>query len=141
MAMFTYSPSKWVPFRDMEAIDRVRRIRREDIDKHPNPDLRIRVVEDAMVDFLWVSDMFYRIKRAADAGERCVLIMPNPAQSYRKVAHLINTFRVDCRRLHTFNMDEYADEHGHIAPESYPQGFARAFKKYFWSQIAMVLKE
>jgi glucosamine-6-phosphate deaminase len=32
-------------------------------------------------------------------------------------------------------MDEYANEHGEIAPETWPLGFAYAFKKYFYSQI------
>ena len=52
-----------------------------------------------------------------------------------RVAYLINKFRVDCRHVYTFNMDEYADEEGQTAPESWPLGFMRAFKEYFWSQI------
>jgi glucosamine-6-phosphate deaminase len=51
------------------------------------------------------------------------------------VAYLINKFRVNCRHLHTFNMDEYANEHGNIAPENWLLGFAHAFQKYFYSQI------
>lgn len=43
MSGFNYSPSKYVPFRDMEVLERVRKIKREDIDKHPNPDFKIMV--------------------------------------------------------------------------------------------------
>lgn len=135
MSEFEFSPAPFVPFRDKDVIRRVRAIRRQDITKHRNPDLTIRVVPDADVEFLWITDIFHRLKTAADEGRRLVMIMPNPWPSYRKVAYLINKFRVDCRRVHTFNMDEYANEHGVIAPETWPQGFGYAFKRFFWSEI------
>lgn len=135
MGSFNYSPSQWVPYRNKEVIERVRKIKREDITKHNNPDYKIRVVGDDEIEFIWITDMFYRIKKAADEGRRLVLIVPNPVQCYRKVAYLINKFRVNCKNLWTFNMDEYADEDGNIAPESFPQGFMRAFKNYFYYQI------
>ena len=135
MAAFNFEPSTWVPFRDQAALERVRRITRQDIDKHPNPDFKIRVVSDEMVGFLWAADMFHRIKTAADADKPLVLILPNPAHLYRQLAHLINKFRVPCRKLHTFIMDEYADQDGNVAPESFPQSFMRAFKSYFFREI------
>ena len=64
MAKFTYKPSKWVPFRDVKAIDRCRRIKRSQIEKHPNKDFRIRVVPDEDVAFLWFGDIVGRILRA-----------------------------------------------------------------------------
>lgn len=140
MPEFTYSPATFVPFRDKEVVRRVRAIRREDITKHANPDFRITVIPDADVEFLWIADMFHRIKSAADAGQRLVMIMPNPWPSYRKVAYLLNKFRVNCQHLHTFNMDEYANEHGVIAPESWPRGFGHAFKKFFFSEIDAALR-
>jgi len=90
---------------------------------------------DDQVGFYWVSDMFWRIKTAADEGRRCVIITPNPARCYMQVARLINLFKVDCKHVWTFNMDEFANEDGQTAPEDYPQGFMCAFKNYFWSQI------
>jgi hypothetical protein len=77
--------------------------------------------------FLFVTDMFYRIQQAAQQGRHCLMILPNPNHGYIKLAHLLNTMRVDCRPLHVFIMDEYADENGNIAPESFPQGFMRSF--------------
>jgi glucosamine-6-phosphate deaminase len=140
MPEFTYSPSHWVPFRDKEVLERVRKIRREDITTHPNPDFQIRVVKDSDIEFIWVTDMFYRIKCAADNGERVVLILPNPCPVYRHVARLINTFRVDCRNLWVFAMDEYANENGIIAPETWPRGFMHALKYYFYYQIDQDLR-
>lgn len=134
-APFTYQPSPHVPFRDMEALERCRRIKREDIAKHPNPKFRIQVVPDDMVEFIWVADMFSRIQASAEAGERLVIITPNPCPSYAKVAYFLNKRGVDCSRVHTFNMDEYADQDGNVAPESWEHGFTYAFKKYFYSQL------
>jgi len=135
MKPFTYTPSEWVPFRDVEVLERVRKIRREDIDRHPNPDFKIRVVPDDQVEFLFVTDMYYRIATAAEEGKTCTLILPNPNHGYIKLAHILNRFRVDCRHLHVFIMDEYADEQGNVAPESFPQGFMRSFKAYFFREL------
>lgn len=132
---FPFSPAAFIPFRDTKAIARVRRIKRADLAKHRNPDFRITIVPDAEIEFLWITDMFFRIKDAMEAGKTFVAIMPNPWPGYAKLASLLNRARIDCRRLHTFNMDEYADEQGRIAPESWEFGFGHAFKKYFWSQL------
>ncbi len=135
MSRWKFSPATFIPFRDEEVIRRCRSIKREDITKHPNPALRITVMPDAEVEFRWIIDIFHRIKTAADEGRQLVMITPNPWPLYCRVAYLINLFRVDCRHLHTFNMDEYANEHGQIAPESWEFSFAYAFKRFFWSEI------
>src|SRR3972149_8488657 len=96
MAEWTYDPSPWVPFRDKDVLERVRKIKRADITRHANPDFRIRVLPAGQIEHLFVTDIFYRIRTAADAGRRCVLLLPNPVPSYRKAAHLVNTFRADC---------------------------------------------
>lgn len=132
---FTFAPADFIPFRDTRVIARVRRLKREDITKHRNPEFRISVVPDAEFEFKWITDMFFKIKDAMEAGRSFVAIMPNPWPGYVKLADMLNRARVDCRKLHTFNMDEYADEHGRIAPESWEFGFGHAFKKYFWSQL------
>lgn len=134
-AEFSYVPAEFIPFRDQRVLDRVRRIKRKDITKHWNPEFKITVHPDADIEFLWITDMFHRIKTAMDAGRTLVMITPNPWPRYARLAYLINKFRVNCRRLHTFNMDEYANERGEIAPESWEFGFMHAFKKYFWANI------
>lgn len=132
---FTFDPAPFVPFKDKKELERVRNIKREDIEKHPNPDFKIKVVPDDYLEFIWLSDMFYRIKDAADNGRNVVMILPNPAPVYRKVAYLINKFRINCKHVHVFCMDEWADQDGNIAPETYPQGFTHATLKYFYSEI------
>ncbi len=137
---FSHAPAEFIPFRDRAVIERVRRIKREDITKHRNPDFRITVLPDDDIEFLWITDMFHRIQTAMAAGQPLVMITPNPWPRYSRLAYLINKFRVNCRQLYTFNMDEYANEHGRIAPESWEFGFMHAFKKYFWSQIDKKLR-
>jgi 6-phosphogluconolactonase/glucosamine-6-phosphate isomerase/deaminase len=139
-ARFTFAPAEFIPFRDQAVIQRIRKIKKEDITRHWNPEFRISVYPDADIEFLWMTEMFCRIKTAMEAGKTLVMIMPNPWPNYQKLAALINKSRIDCRRLHTFNMDEYANEKGGIAPESWPLGFMHAFKKYFWSRLDRSLR-
>jgi glucosamine-6-phosphate deaminase len=137
---FEYSPSRWVPFQDKEAIEKVRSLKTEDLGKHSNPDFRIQVVPDGDIEFIWVTDMFSRIKNASDRGEELVMILPNPCPVYRQVARLINACQVDCSHLHVFAMDEYADEDGNIAPENWEFGFTHAMMKYFFFEIDRKLR-
>lgn len=135
MSEFSYKPSEHVPFRDMNVLKRVRGISRECLCEHPNDNYRISILKDDEVEFRFLADMFHRIKTASDAEEPIVMILPQPYPSYEKLAYLINRFEVNCRKLYTFNLDEYADEEGNIAPESWPQGFTHCLKKHFFSKI------
>jgi glucosamine-6-phosphate deaminase len=132
---FSYKPAEFIPFRDEAVIKRVRAIKKEKIAKHWNPEFKITVMPDADIEFFWIADMLYRIKTAMEAGKTLVMIMPNPWPRYSRLAFLINKFRINCRNLHTFNMDEYANDRGEIAPESWEFGFMHSFKKYFWANI------
>lgn len=135
MENFKYGISEWAPFKDETVCERVRKIKKEDITKHSNTDLKINVVKDSDFAFMRVWDIFYRIKKASDEGKRLVLILPQPHPQYSKVAYLINKFRVNCKNLYTFNMDEWADEDGNIAPETYPNGFMYAMKHNFYYKL------
>jgi 6-phosphogluconolactonase/Glucosamine-6-phosphate isomerase/deaminase len=131
---FTFSPAPWVPFKDRKVLDYVRSIKRDDMEKHPNPDFKIRIVND--VGSIFAGDIITRIKMSDYEDKKVVMIMPNPCPTtYSAVAELINRFRINCRNVYTFNMDEWADENGNIAPESYPAGFYHSFMKYFYSNI------
>lgn len=135
MVKFSFEPARFVPFRDKKVIERMRRITRRDFAKTRNPNLTITVIPDADFESRWIHDIFQRIRQSAEAGEPLVMIMPNPWPNYGKVAALINKHKVSCRHIHTFNMDEYADQDGNIAPESWEFGFGHAFKKFFISKI------
>ena len=132
---FSYGLSKWAPLQDKQACQRVRGISRQDLAKHSNPKLSIEILKDDEVAFRRIMDIFGRIKQASEEGRRLVLILPQPHPQYAKVAYLINKFRVDCRKLYTFNMDEWADEDGNTAPETWPRGFMFAMKRNFYSKL------
>jgi len=140
MKDFIYGISKWAPFRDKAVCDRVRAIKKKDLCKHPNPDFKIEIVKDDEFAFRRVYNIFNRIKNAADKGKRLVLILPQPHPQYGKVSYLINKFRVNCKNLYTFNMDEWADEDGNIAPDTYPNGFLYAQLHNFYYQIDKELR-
>ena len=135
MSDFIFEPAECIPFRDKEVIARCRAITREEIEKHPNPNLKIKVVPDEDVAFLWFADLIARIKHSSETGEQLVMILPNPWPSYRHVARIINACQLDCRNVWAFAMDEYADQDGNIAPESWEFGFSHAMLKYFYYEI------
>ncbi len=137
---FEFSPSQWVPFKDKKVIEKMANIKREDIEKHPNPDFKIKVFPDADIEYIWITDMFKRIKQSADTGEKLVMILPNPCPVYRHVARLINACKIDCRNVFAFAMDEYADENGIIAPPEWEFGFSAAMFKYFFYNIDKELR-
>ena len=132
---FDFRMAKWMPFQDQQECRRVAAIKREDIAKHPNPDFKIKVLDDEEFPFRLVTDIFLRIKKAGEEGRRLVLILPQPETLYSRVAFLLNQCRVNCAHLYTFNMDEYADEQGNIAPESWPNSFLYNMKKNFYAKL------
>ena len=132
---FEHDIARWIPFRDRAACKRVREIKKEDITKHPNPLFAIEVIPDDEFPFRLVVEQFARIKQAADEGRRLVLIVPQPEPLYAWLAYLINKLRVDCRKLYTFDMDEYADQDGNIAPETWPNSFLYNMKKNFYAKL------
>ena len=44
---FEYGLARFIDFRDVAACERVRRIPRAALTEHPNPDFRMRVIDDA----------------------------------------------------------------------------------------------
>jgi glucosamine-6-phosphate deaminase len=132
---FSYQPHPDVPFRDTQVCEKVRNVKREDIDKHPNKDFRIHVVPDSRLAWIQMTDQFYRLKTAMDEGREISFMMGNPNPGYANLAYMINRFQVNCEKLWVFCVDEWADQDGKVAPESYPQGFLHSMLKYFYSEI------
>jgi len=135
MSTFKFSPAECVPFRDQEAVAKVRAITRENITKHANPDLKIEVIPDGDLAFKWLLHIYAQIKRARDENRTCVLITPQPWPGYKWVADMININRLDCSHLHTFNMDEYADENGNTPPPTWEHGFMYSMMTHFYANI------
>lgn len=132
--MFDFKPADFVPYKNKEILDKVRNIKREDMEKHSNPDFKIKIVDD--VGGIWISDMIVRIQRSDLLNEKLVMILPNPCPvAYETVAETINRFGINCRNVFAFTMDEWADENGNVAPVTYKAGFSYSFMKYFYGKI------
>ena len=55
--------------------------------------------------------------------------------AYSAVAEMINKFNINCRNLHAFAMDEWADENGNVAPLTYGAGLGYSFLNHFYYRI------
>ncbi len=131
---FKFVPGDYVPFKDRELCEKLRKISGTDLEKHPNPDFNIKVMMNPHP--VLIATLFARIKEASEKGKKITLILGNPEpDTYIPLAQLINYFQVDCRNVHLFAMDEWADDQGNIAPETYQAGFAHSMLKYLVFQI------
>ena len=111
--MFSFDPAPFVPYKNKEILEKCRNIKREDMEKHPNPNFRIKIVPSC--EGIWVGDMVTRIMRSDILNEKCVMILPNPCPTiYLAVAENINKLNINCRNLHIFMMDEWADADGNL---------------------------
>lgn len=131
---FNFIPGDYVPFKDRELCEKLRKISGTDLEKHPNPDFNIKVMMNPHP--VLIATLFSRIKEASENNRKITLILGNPEpDTYIPLAQLINYFKVDCKKVHIFAMDEWADDQGNIAPETYKAGFAHSMLKYFVFQI------
>ena len=137
MSKFTFKPADWVPYKDFdpEMMARLRAMKPEDL-LAPNPNSKAKIIITKGVDAYEIADMFTHIKESDDYDRPFIMISGNPCpDTYIPLANLINQFRVNCRNLICFPMDEWADDQGNIAPETYKAGFAHSMLKYLVYQI------
>jgi len=134
MSNFRFEPATWVPFRDVEVMERVRKISGKDLEKHANPDFKIKVMLNPHP--IFVADMFTMIKESDEQNKKVVMILPCPEpDTYGPVAQLINLHRVNCRNVYIFTQDEWADQDGKIAPLDYKAGFGYSMMNHFVMEI------
>jgi len=137
---FKFKPADFYPFKDVEEINRVRAITREDIlamnGKHPtSPSMYLDMRRDEEVGMIMVADIVKRIIDSDRYDKKVVMIMPNPNTGYIQAAHFLKKLKVNCRNVKFYMMDEWADEDGNIAPLSYKAGFGNAFYRFMVSNI------
>ncbi|HCU22012.1 MAG TPA: hypothetical protein DF698_03815 [Candidatus Atribacteria bacterium] len=140
--VFQYGLSDFIPFKDVKECERVRKIKKEDITKHHNPDFKIKVIEDPNQFYIeFALDLVSRIKKSTENNEKLVLILPvGPVPQFEIAARLINEFNLSMKNVHTFNMDEYADENGNTAPIDWPGSFQKAMWENFFNKIKPELR-
>lgn len=134
ISSFDFTPADFVPFKDRKICEKVRKLSGKELEKHKNPNFKIKVTLNPHP--IIIGDIFSRIKDSDDKNKKLTLILGNPEpETYMPVAELINYHNVNCRNVHIFAMDEWADENGNMAPETYGAGFAHSMLKYFVYQI------
>ena len=133
---FKFRPAPWLPHSDLplEELERVRDIKREDMEYTNENGFSVKVVMDPTLHM--VQDMFYRILMSDINNTPFSMICPNqwPA-AYSSVANMINKYNVNCRNVHAFAMDEWADEDGNVAPLTYGAGLGYSFMNHFYYRI------
>ena len=134
---FEYDLARFIDFRDGVECDRVRRIPRTELTQHVNPDFRIAVADDPAEFYRsFAADLVDRIRAARDDGRTFVAILPvGPMPQYELAARMINAERIALDHVHTFNMDEYANEDGVTAPVSWAGSFQRAMRERFFALV------
>jgi glucosamine-6-phosphate deaminase len=139
---FEYGLARFIDFRDQTECERVRRIGRTELAEHPNPDFRIAVVDDPADFYLaFATDLVGRIRAARDESRPFVAILPvGPMPQYELAARMINEERISLAHVHTFNMDEYANEDGVTAPVSWAGSFQRAMQERFFAVVDRELR-
>ena len=93
---FQYDLARFIPFRDLEACRRVRGIPRSEITDHPNPDFKVRVIQDRLPFYQgFADDLVGRIRAARDEGRAFVAILPvGPMPQYEFAVQAINSERL-----------------------------------------------
>jgi len=139
---FNYELASFIPFRDVAQAQRVRRITKQEITRHPNPNFKISVIEDpSEFYFQFALDIVRRIREKLEHGEEFVGIFPvGPMPQYSYAARMINDLGLSCRHVHTFNMDEYADQDGNTAPATWAGSFQKAMLENFFFKISPSLR-
>ena len=139
---FTYDLAKFIDFQDKDACERVRAIKKKDIAKTDNPNLKIKVI-DSKAKFYkaFAVDLVGRIEKARDESKTFVAIVPvGPVPQYEIAAKIINKKKISMEHVHFFNMDEYADQDGNTAPISWAGSFQKAMYDNFLLKIDKKLR-
>ena len=134
MIEFPFKPADWLPSRDVEMLERVRNIKRDDMEYTNENGFSVRVVLNPTL--VMVQDVFHRIYMSDVNNKTLTMIFPNQwPDAYSAIAEMINKWNVNCRNVHAFAMDEWADEDGNVAPLTYGAGLGYSFINHFYMKI------
>lgn len=132
---FKFKPASWLPSgKNVEMLERVRNIKREEMEYDNENGYSVRVVMNPAL--LFAMDVYHRILMSDKLDQRLTMIFPNQwPDVYSAVAEMINRNNVSCRNVHAFAMDEWADEDGNVAPLTYGAGLGYSFRNHFYGRI------
>ncbi|HCS74731.1 MAG TPA: hypothetical protein DIW17_12760, partial [Clostridiales bacterium] len=89
-SIFNFKPADWVPIKDRELLDRLAKMTAEEIEQHPNPDVRIKILSG--FGSVVMADKFMGIKESYEQNKKFSTIFGNPnPNTHMVLAELINT--------------------------------------------------
>ena len=138
---FNFAPAEWLPIRDQALLDE---IYTEKVSDHQgkiyeNPEFDFQVVWE--VHNYFATDLFHRIRMSDVKDEKLVLLLPNPENPvYISVVENLNKYNVNCRNVHVFFADEFANEKDDVAPWQSPYSRAGQFMKHFYFRLRESLR-
>ena len=137
---FEFELARFIPFRDAKECERVRKIKKEDFFRHPNKNFKIySYPTKEMMKFQFLLHIVEGIKKSLEAGKQHVMILPAWC-FYPEVADMVNRLNIPCHHVHTFNMDEFADQDGKAAPREWPFSFQYSMWTMLFDRIKPELK-
>ena len=129
--LFDFAPPAWLPVQDKEVLERCRNIRREEMDITNENGYSVRVVPHPSSAV--TAELFNWIYRSDVEDKKTVIVFPNSWRNiYTAAVEMCNRFNISGRNIHAFCMDEWADEHGNVAPISYGPSLGGAFLREFY---------
>ncbi|MBO7214531.1 MAG: hypothetical protein J6V66_03430, partial [Clostridia bacterium] len=129
--IFDFAPSAWWPLQDKEALERCRTITREEMEFTNKNGYTIKVVPHPSSAV--ACELFDWIYKSDVEDKKTVIVFPNSWKNiYTSVAEMCNKFNVSARNIHAFCMDEYADEHGNVAPITWYRSLGGHFMTEFY---------
>ncbi len=134
--LFDFQAAPWLPVQDKAVLEHCRNIKREDMEITNENGYSIRVVPHPSSAV--TAELFNRIYLSDVEDKKTVIVFPNSWRNiYLAAVETCNRFNISGRNIHAFCMDEFADEHGNVAPISY--GFSLG--GYFMSSFYMGFRE
>lgn len=77
-----------------------------------------------------------QIKVTKEEGRDLILILPvGPMGMYKWLVYFLKQWNVDCKHVHGFNMDEWANENGDTLPTADPASFQNAMEGVLYNPL------
>ena len=129
--VFDFAPAAWLPTQDKAVLEYCRNIKREEMEITNENGYSVRVVPHPssavtveLFNWIWRSDV---------EDKKTVIVFPNSWRNiYSTAVNMCNKYNVSGRNIHAFCMDEWADEHGNVAPITYGPSLGGHFMREFY---------
>jgi len=133
-SLFDFNPPAWLHTQDKTVLEYCRNIKREEMEITNENGYSIRVVPHPssavtveLFNWIWRSDV---------EDKKTVIVFPNSWRNiYSTAVQMCNKYNVSGRNIHAFCMDEWADEHGNVAPITYGPSLGGHFLREFYLQF------